>query len=73
MNNSLAEIFTNWCNTGTTVVQLLNKDHIPVAAIYLDKLNIDSIIICDSNSNEKYYLYLNGIGIFFSYYKKCLK
>ena len=53
------------------ILQLLNKDKIPVAAIYLDKINVETISILNAtNINEKYYLYINGIAIFFTYFRR---
>lgn len=52
------------------ILKLFNKENIPVAAIYLDKLkaDIEDVVICETTTSEKYYIYLNGIAIFFTYY-----
>jgi hypothetical protein len=64
-------LFNKWQQQDhTTVVQLLNKDHIPVAALYLDQLDLQNIAICQTKTSEKYYLYMDGVAIFFSYYRK---
>jgi hypothetical protein len=52
------------------VLELLNKDHEPVGAIYLDKLKYKNFVISETNNSEKYYFYVNGLGIYFSYYQK---
>lgn len=52
------------------VIELLNIDHKPVGAIYLDKLKYRNFIISDTNNSEKYYFYVDGLGIYFSYYQK---
>lgn len=64
-------LFNKWQQQDhTAVVQLLNKDHIPVAALYLNQLDLQNIAICQTQTSEKYYLYMDGIAIFFSYYRK---
>ena len=52
------------------IIELLNKDHKPVGAIYLDKFKYKNFIISETNNSEKYYFYVDGIGIYFSYYQK---
>lgn len=55
------------------VIQLLNHDRIPVAALYLNKLNLDKVAILTSDSQqltERYYVYMDGIAIFFTYMRK---
>jgi len=75
MINTL-ELFKHWAaekNAKSNIIQLLNKDNCPVAALYLDKVDLNSseVVICEtSKTSEKYYLYINGIAIFFTYYKR---
>ena len=52
------------------VIELLNIDRKPVGAIYFDKLRYKNFIITETNNSEKYYLYVDGIGIYFSFYQK---
>lgn len=52
------------------VLELLNIDKKPVGAIYLDKLRYKNFIISETNNSEKYYLYMDGLGIYFSFYQK---
>ena len=71
--SSLTTLFQSYAqNDNPPIIQLLNRDHEPVAALYLDKLklNIEDVVVCESTTNEKYYLYMNGIAVFFTYYKK---
>ena len=71
--SSLTTLFQGYAQQDTPpIIQLLNRDHEPVAALYLDKLklNMEDVVVCLSNTNEKYYLYMNGIAVFFTYYKK---
>lgn len=64
-------LFNKWQEQDrTTVIQLLNKDRIPVAALYLEYLDLSNIAICQTQTSEKYYLYMDGVAIFFSYYRK---
>lgn len=52
------------------IIELLNIDRKPVGAIYLDKFKYKNFVISDTNNSEKYYFYVDGIGIYFSYYQK---
>jgi hypothetical protein len=52
------------------ILELLNIDNKPVGAIYLRELRYKNFIISETNNSEKYYLYMDGIGIYFSFYKK---
>lgn len=52
------------------VLELLNIEHKPVGALYLDKLRYKNFIISETNNSEKYYLYADGVGIYFSFYQK---
>jgi hypothetical protein len=52
------------------VLELLSIDHKTVGAIYLDKLRYKNFIVSETNNSDKYYLYVDGLGIYFSFYKK---
>jgi hypothetical protein len=52
------------------VLELFNIDHKTVGAIYLDKLRHKNFVISETNNSEKYYLYIDGVGIYFSFYQK---
>jgi hypothetical protein len=52
------------------VIELLSIDKNPVGAIYLDKLRYRNFIVSETNNSEKYYLYVDGLGIYFSFYQK---
>lgn len=73
--NELTNLFVRWSVTeNNTIIELSNIKYEPIAALYLDKLQLDRVVITElNNSSEKYYLYLDGIGIFFTYYRKLNK
>jgi hypothetical protein len=52
------------------ILELLNIDGKPIGALYLDKMKHRNFIISETNNSEKYYLYIDGIGIYFSFFKK---
>ena len=52
------------------IVELLNIDGKTVGALYMDSLKYKQFIISETNNTEKYYLYIDGVGIYFSFYKK---
>ena len=54
----------------SSILELLNIDNKPVGALYLDKVKYKNLIISETNNSEKYYLYLDGLGIYFSFYRK---
>ena len=52
------------------IIELLSIDNKPVGALYLDKLRYKNFVVSETNNSEKYYLYIEGIGIYFSFYRK---
>ena len=52
------------------VLELLNIKKEPVGALYLDKLRYKNFVVSETNNSEKYYLYIDGVGIYFSFYQK---
>lgn len=52
------------------IIELMNIDNKSVGALYLDKLKYRNFVISETNNSEKYYLYLDGIGIYFSAYRQ---
>lgn len=53
------------------IIELQNIDHKPVGAIYLNRfIDKDKIVLSETNNQERYYLYVDGIGIYFSFFKK---
>lgn len=52
------------------ILELLSIDNKPVGAIYLDKVKYKNFVVSETNNSEKYYLYYDGFGIYFSFYRK---
>lgn len=52
------------------IIELLNIDGKPVGALYMSEMKYKQFHISETNNSEKYYLYADGIGIYFSFYKK---
>ena len=52
------------------ILELLNIDNKPVGALYLADMKYKRFIVSETNNSEKYYLYLDGVGIYFSFFKK---
>jgi hypothetical protein len=52
------------------ILELLNIDNKPVGALYLSEMKYKRFIVSETNNSEKYYLYMDGIGIYFSFFKK---
>ena len=56
-----------------TIIELQNINKIPVGALYLQFINPENIILTETNNTEKYFLYLDGVGIYFSFFRKIIK
>jgi hypothetical protein len=52
------------------ILELMNIDGKPVGALYLAEMKYKKFIVSETNNSEKYYLYMDGVGIYFSFYKK---
>jgi hypothetical protein len=52
------------------IIELLNIDSKPVGALYLSELKYKKFYISETNNSEKYYLVIDGVGVYFSFYKK---
>lgn len=52
------------------IIELQDINHKPVGAIYLSNLKYKVFSVTETNNSEKYFLYLDGIGIYFSFYRK---
>jgi hypothetical protein len=69
--NNLVTLFQAYAlETKPPIIELQNINHDPVAALYLEKINYTNIAISETNNIEKYFLYIDGVGIYFSYFKK---
>jgi hypothetical protein len=71
MEHSLVTLFQAYAELEKPpIIELFNIDHKPVGAIYLSNLKYRNFIISETNNTEKYYLYIDGIGVYFSFYSK---
>ena len=71
MEHSLSELFYTYAKLDKPpVLELLNINKEPVGALYLDKLRYKNFVVSETNNSEKYYLYVDGVGIYFSFYQK---
>ncbi len=71
MEHSLTTLFKAYSELeNPPIIELLNIDNKPVGALYLSKLRYKNFIVSETNNSEKYYLFVDGIGIYFSFYKK---
>jgi hypothetical protein len=52
------------------IIELLDINQKPVGALYLDKMKYKNLLISETTNSEKYLFYCEGIGIYFSFYKK---
>ena len=72
VNSSLTRLFTVYAEQEKPpIIELQNIDHKPVGALYLDKFREKGqLIVSETNNQERYYLYIDGVGIYFSFFKK---
>ena len=71
MEHSLTTLFHALADQDNPpILELLNIDNKPVGALYLKQLRYKNFVVSETNNSEKYYLYVDGIGIYFSFYKK---
>ena len=71
MEHSLTTLFHTYADLeNPPILELLNIDNKPVGALYLKHLKYKNFIVSDTNNSEKYYLYMDGIGIYFSFFRK---
>lgn len=71
MEHTLSTLFSTYAELDNPpILELLNIDNKPVGALYLANLKYKNFVISETNNSEKYYLYADGIGVYFSFYRK---
>lgn len=71
MENTLTTLFHTYAELDNPpILELLNIEGKPVGALYLAELKYKKFLVSETNNSEKYYLYMDGIGIYFSFFQK---
>ena len=71
MEHPLTTLFQTYAELDNPpIIELLNIDGKPVGALYLAETKYKKFLISETNNSEKYYLFIDGIGIYFSFFKK---
>ena len=71
MEHTLATLFKTYTELEKPpILELRNIDNKPVGALYLSNLKYKNFVISETNNSEKYYLVIDGVGIYFSFYRK---
>ena len=71
MEHSLVTLFHTYTELDNPpIIELLNIDNKPVGALYMKDLRYKHFTITETNNSEKYYLVIEGVGIYFSFYRK---
>jgi hypothetical protein len=71
MEHSLATLFHTYAELDKPpILELLNIDNKPVGALYLSQLRYKNFVVSETNNTEKYFLVIDGVGIYFSFFKK---
>ena len=71
MPHPLVTLFNTYAESNDPpILELRDINNKPVGALYLGQLKYRDFVISETNNTEKYYLYVDGVGIYFSFYKK---
>ena len=71
MENSLVTLFNTYTELEhPPILELLNINNEPVGALYMSQLKYKNFTVSETNNSEKYYLVIDGVGIYFSFFKK---
>lgn len=69
--HTLASLFQSYAELEKPpILELLNINNKPVGALYLSQLKYKNFIISETNNTDKYFLIIDGVGIYFSFYRK---
>lgn len=71
-NKALMQLFSLWTEQAhPPIIELLDINQRPLGALYLEHFkDKGKIVISETNNQERYYLYCDGIGIYFSFFRK---
>lgn len=71
MEHSLATLFQTYAELEKPpILELRNINNKPVGALYMSQLKYKNFVISETNNTEKYFLVIDGVGIYFSFYSK---
>lgn len=71
MEHSLVTLFHTYAELEKPpIIELLDINNKPVGALYLSQLRYKNFIVSETNNTEKYFLVIDGVGIYFSFYRK---
>ena len=71
MEHSLATLFQTYAELDyPPIIELLDINNKPVGALYLNQLRYKNFVVSETNNTEKYFLVIDGVGVYFSFYKK---
>ena len=71
MEHSLATLFKTYTELDKPpILELLSIDNKPVGALYMSQLKYKNMVVSETNNTEKYFLVIDGVGIYFSFYRK---
>ena len=71
MEHSLTTLFQTYAELDNPpILELQYIDGKPVGALYLSEMKYKRFVVSETNNSEKYYLYMDGVGIYFSFFQK---
>ena len=69
--SALTELFRAYQSLeNPPIIELQNINKNPVGALYLNRIRYKDLIVSETNNSERYYLYIDGVGIYFSFFRK---
>ena len=72
MENAMTLLFRSMADRqDAPIIELQDKTHKPVGALYLNRLpDKEQFAINEACEDERYFLYVDGVGVYFTYWKK---
>ena len=71
METSLTQLFYTYAEEpDPPIIELQDINHKTIAALYLKSMRFRKLTISETNNTERYFLYIDGIGIYFSFFRK---
>ena len=71
MEHTLATLFQTYAELEKPpILELRDINNKPVGALYMSQLKYKNFVISETNNTEKYFLVIDGVGIYFSFYQK---
>lgn len=69
--SALTQLFTTYAERPKPpILELQDISHKPVGALYLETFKYKKFVISETNNSERFYLYVDGLGVYFSFFRQ---